>query len=106
MSHRVVLCTCPPDVAEGIARQVVEGRIAACVNIVPAVQSVYRWEGKMCADAESLLIIKTTSSRVSELTERLLEIHPYDVPEVIALPIESDVGNARYLQWLTAESEG
>jgi len=75
------------------------------VNIVPAIRSVYRWEGKLCDDEESLLIIKTTADRVEALTERLLELHPYDVPEVIALPIEADAGNARYLQWVTAQSQ-
>jgi periplasmic divalent cation tolerance protein len=101
---RVVLCTCPPEAADGIAKTLVSAHLAACVNIVPLVRSIYRWKGELCDDAESLLIIKTQADRVADLTVRLLDCHPYDVPEVIALPIEHGEGNPRYLEWLVAQT--
>lgn len=95
---RLVLCNCPPDSADGLARAVVEARLAACVNVLPQVRSVYRWEGEVCVDEEVTLLIKTTASRLSALTEALVEAHPYDVPEVIALPITE--GHQPYLDWV------
>lgn len=73
--------------ARGLARTLVESRLAACVNIVPRVESIYRWEGKIEEDAEQLLIIKTSDLRVSALRDELLRLHPYDVPEFVVLPI-------------------
>ena len=81
-------------------------RLAACVNIIPGLRSIYRWEGEICDDGESLLVIKTRAESVADLTEALLELHPYDTPEVIALPIEEGAGNPAYLQWLLDESGG
>ena len=101
---RVVLCTCPPDSAAGIAGTLVSERLAACVNILPVVRSIYRWEGELCDDAESLLVIKTTADRLEELTRRLLACHPYDVPEIIALPIQASEGNPDYLAWLAGQT--
>ena len=98
---RVILCTAPPDQAPALARLLVTECLAACVNILPAVRSIYRWQGELCDDPESLLIIKTTTDRVTRLTERLSEAHPYDCPEVIALAVDS--GHAPYLNWLTAQ---
>jgi periplasmic divalent cation tolerance protein len=106
MSLSVVLCTSPPERAADLARAVVEARLAACVNIVPAVRSIYRWDGEICDDGESLLIIKTRSDAVERLTEALLKLHPYDTPEVIALPISDGAGNPAYLKWLLDESDG
>jgi len=106
MTLRVVLCTSPPDRAADLARAVVERRLAACVNIIPGLRSIYRWEGEICDDGESLLVIKTRAESVAPLTEALLELHPYDTPEVIALPIEEGAGNPAYLQWLLDESGG
>lgn len=106
MSLRVVLCTAPPDRAADLAKEVVGRRLAACVNIVPGLRSIYRWQGEICDDAESLMVIKTRSECVAALTEALLELHPYDTPEVIALPIEDGAGNPAYLQWLLDESGG
>ena len=97
-----VLCTCPAERAGELSRAVVEGRLAACVNIVPEVTSVYRWKGELCEDRESLLIIKTASGRVEELTRRLVELHPYDVPEVIAFEVGE--GNPDYIQWVLESS--
>ncbi len=101
---RVVLCTCPPEVAAEIAKTVVTERLAACVNILPTVRSVYQWKGDLCDDVESLLIIKTAADRLADLTERLLACHPYDVPEVIALEIQPGEGNHEYLEWLVGET--
>ena len=95
---RVVFCTCPPAEAQKLARQIVESKRAACVNIVPGIQSIYMWEGAIEEDAESLLIIKTTSDRLKELETHLVSIHPYDVPEVIALPITE--GSDAYTTWV------
>lgn len=101
--HHVILCTCPDDAtARELAGRVVEEKLAACVNIVPGLTSVYEWQGRVETDPETLLIIKTAGDRVDALTERLASIHPYDVPEVIALPIEA--GLPAYLKWLKDET--
>ncbi|MDQ7778667.1 MAG: divalent-cation tolerance protein CutA [Planctomycetota bacterium] len=96
----VVLVTTPrkKGVAERIARALVGERLAACVNIVPQLRSIYRWQGKICNDLERLLLIKTTSARFRALEKRVRELHPYDVPEIIALKISA--GEKRYLAWL------
>lgn len=94
----VVCVTAPSDRAASIARLVVERRLAACVNIVPSVRSVYHWEGRICDDEESLLIAKTSASQFEQLRQLVVEAHPYDLPEVIALPI--DAGHPPYLEWI------
>jgi periplasmic divalent cation tolerance protein len=101
---RVLLSTCPPADAERLAAFLVERGLAACVNIVPGVTSVYRWEGKVTRDAESLLVIKCPKHRVDEVTKALVEEHPYDVPEVIALKVKG--GHAPYLSWVADDSKG
>jgi periplasmic divalent cation tolerance protein len=99
----VVLVTTPsPERAAEIARALVEERLAACGNVVPGLRSIYRWEGKVQEDEEALLVLKTTRGRFEALRERVVELHPYDVPEVMALPVEK--GNARYLAWIAAET--
>ena len=99
----VVLVTTPsPDRAAEIARALVEERLAACGNVVPGLRSIYRWEGEVHDDAEALLVLKVPAARVRELSDRVVALHPYEVPEVIALPVEA--GNARYLEWITAET--
>lgn len=101
--HHVILCTCPDDAtARDLAGRVVEEKLAACVNILPGLTSVYEWQGRVETDPETLLIIKTAGDRVAALTDRLATLHPYDVPEVIALPIEA--GLPAYLQWLVDET--
>ena len=106
MSGAVVLSTAPTaEEAAALARSLVEEGLAACVNLVPGARSIYRWEGKLCDDAEHLLVIKTSASRRDELLARLPQLHSYDCPEAIALPIEA--GAPAYLRWLeeqTAES--
>lgn len=97
------LCTCPnADAAESIADALVGQRLAACVNIVPGLKSVYRWEGKVQRDSELLLLIKTQAAQLDALKSRLNELHPYEVPELIAFPV--DDGLPAYLQWVLRES--
>ena len=95
----IALCTCPSgEVAEQIADTLVDGRLAACVNIIPGVQSVYRWQGKIARDDELLLVIKTTAGRFDELSALVVDMHPYELPEIIAVSIER--GISEYLQWI------
>jgi periplasmic divalent cation tolerance protein len=97
----VVLVTAPSaEKAAELARALVEERLAACGNVVPAIRSIYRWEGKVQDEAEALLVLKTTPARFEALRGRLLALHPYDVAEVLALPVAA--GAAPYLAWLAA----
>ena len=99
----VVLVTAPsPEVAAALARTLVEERLAACGNVLSEVRSIYRWEGQVREDAEALLVLKTTRARLEALRDRVLALHPYDVPEVLALPVEA--GSAAYLAWLAGET--
>jgi periplasmic divalent cation tolerance protein len=98
----VVLVTAPTMVeAERIGKAVVTERLAACVNLVPGVRSIYRWQDAIQDDTEILLLIKTSSSLLNELTNRIVELHSYETPEVLALPGVG--GSAMYLQWLFAQ---
>lgn len=94
----VVLCTVPPDAAQRLARGVVDEQLCACVNVLPAVRSFFRWEGRVDEAEESLLVAKTTAARFAALRDRLTELHPYDVPEVIALDVRD--GLPAYLSWV------
>ena len=95
----VVFVTAPSDaVAKEIGRRLVDERLAACVNVVPGVTSIYRWEDKQQESPESLLVIKTQSTRYADLERRVLDLHPYSVPEVLALPVQT--GAAAYLRWV------
>ncbi len=95
----LALCTCPDQAtAEALAESLVDQGLAACVNILPGVLSVYRWEGSLARDNEVLLLIKTTEQRLAELTAQIKTQHPYDVPEVIAHPIVAGLDN--YLEWV------
>jgi len=99
----VVMVTAPSGgKAAEIARALVEERLAACGNVLPGLRSLYRWEGKVQDDAEALLLLKTTRDRFEALRARLLSLHPYQVPEVIALPVEA--GHAAYLEWIAAST--
>lgn len=99
MTALLCLSTCPDaDTAARIARVLVEERLAACVNRVPGVASTYRWQGAVHDDAEVLLLIKSTRSRFEALRARLLELHPYEVPELVA--VEITAGSPAYLEWL------
>lgn len=94
----VLTTTSSSNDAARIARELVDQRLAACVNVAENVRSFYRWEGKIAEEAEQLLVIKTTRERVDELREHLLSIHPYDVPELIVIPIAEM--SAAYGEWL------
>lgn len=98
--HRLVLCTCPDqETALALAERLVEERLAACANLIPGIRSVYRWEGRVQQDTEILMTIKTSSQAVDRLVARIRELHPYQVPEIIAIPITE--GSADYLNWVT-----
>jgi periplasmic divalent cation tolerance protein len=94
----VCLVTAPPAHAPQIATTAVERGLAACVNLVPLVHSVYRWQGEVQTDEESLLVLKTTAAAVPALERLLEQIHPYDTFELVALGVSA--GSARYLEWI------
>lgn len=95
----LVLSTLPGDAdAAAFAQALVEDRLAACVNLLPLMESVFRWQGRIDREAERQLLIKTSSERVPALWDRVRALHPYDVPEFIVLPIVD--GNAAYLNWI------
>ena len=99
-----MLCTCPDAAtAQRLAGGLVERRLAACVNVLPAIRSIYRWQGEIQDDAEVLMIAKTTRLAYPALEAWLVEHHPYDVPEVLAVPVLK--GSAAYLEWVQNETE-
>ncbi len=103
-SINVVLCNCPAEQAEPLARALVEQRLAACVNLLPGVTSLYRWEGRICADAEVTLLIKTASDRVEALREGILALHPHTVPEFVVLRVDGTASLPAYLEWVINET--
>lgn len=95
----VVLVACPTRaVARRVAATLVEARLAACVNVLPGIESTFRWQSKVDRCREMLLVIKTTARRFPQLRAAVRKLHPYDVPEIIALPIVA--GHAPYLRWV------
>lgn len=100
---KLVLSNLPPDAAESIASTLVQERLAACVNLLP-VTSVYRWDGAIQRDAEVTALIKVRAEGVDALRARLVELHPYDLPEVLALPIDAAGSLGAYVDWVRAES--
>ncbi|MDQ3289060.1 MAG: divalent-cation tolerance protein CutA [Pseudomonadota bacterium] len=103
MSVLICLCTCPDDAsAAAIATALVQERLAACVNRLPGVRSTYRWEGRVEDSEEVLLLIKTTQDRLDALTGRVQTLHPYELPELIA--VEADGGLAPYLAWAVEQT--
>jgi len=99
MPYRLVITTCPSaEVAESLADILIGERLAACVNILPAGHSVYEWQGKVEHESEHVLLIKSRIDRLPALESRLLEVHPYELPEFIAVPIEE--GLSSYLSWI------
>jgi periplasmic divalent cation tolerance protein len=96
---QLVLCTCPDqESAQLIAEQLVDAKLAACVNILPGIVSIYRWQGAIESTQEQLLLIKTTTENYDRLERTINELHPYELPEVIAIPIEN--GLESYLSWI------
>ena len=100
MSNALIVLVTAPNIEEAsrIADALVGGRLAACVNIVSGIESVYRWEGRVARDSETLMIIKTTDERYAELEVQIKALHSYTTPEVIAIRIER--GSEAYLKWL------
>lgn len=94
----IVLCTVPAENAEQVARALVDAGHAACVNIVPGLTSVYRWQGEIQTDAEQLLIIKTRQDRFAAVRDCIRAQHPYELPEIIAVPVVA--GLHEYLSWI------
>jgi periplasmic divalent cation tolerance protein len=101
MPDAVLLCYCScPDAASAqtLAEAVVGEGLAACVNHLPGIRSTYRWKGEVTTDSEELLLIKTTEARFAALKERILALHPYELPELIAVPVT--LGHSAYLDWV------
>jgi periplasmic divalent cation tolerance protein len=97
--YHLIYCTCPNrETAESIARQLVSDKLAACVNIVPGVQSVYEWQGQIETAQEHLLLIKSPQAGYAAIESAIKAIHPYQLPEIIAVAIER--GSAEYLKWI------
>lgn len=102
MSAALALVTCPANHADALAEALVTSGVAACVNMVPGIRSVYRWQGSLCHDDETLLLIKHARAQFEALRQQVLALHPYELPEIIAVDI--DRGHAPYLAWLLAAS--
>ncbi|HEX7636018.1 MAG TPA: divalent-cation tolerance protein CutA [Noviherbaspirillum sp.] len=105
MQQALLVLTNVPDeaVARTIAHLLIEQRLAACVNMLPAVQSIYRWQGKLEQASEVALLVKTTQTRYTELEAAIKSVHPYQVPEIIAVPVVA--GLPAYLGWIAAETK-
>jgi periplasmic divalent cation tolerance protein len=100
----IVLTNCPDaEVADRLARTLVEQRLAACVNRLPAVNSVYRWQGAVERAIEVPLLIKSTRERLPEIQEVIRALHPYEVPEIVAIPVVA--GLPAYLRWVVDETQ-
>lgn len=91
------------DTAHAIAHQIVEQSLAACVNILPGLHSVYRWQGAIDSASELMLMIKTTQTRYRKLEDTIKKMHPYEIPEIISIPITG--GFSPYLQWIGQETQ-
>lgn len=101
---KVVLMTGPdPETLRELGHRLVADRLAACVNVVDGVRSIYRWRGEVETDDESLAIVKTTAARMEELERRIGELHPYEEPEVVALDVSG--GSSSYLDWVAGAVE-
>jgi periplasmic divalent cation tolerance protein len=104
MTSLAVFTNCPDaETAEAIANAVVEARLAACVNILAPCRSVYRWQGRVEQAVEVPLLMKTTAECYAALESMIRQCHPYQIPEIVALPVER--GLPAYLQWVTDETQ-
>lgn len=99
----VVLCNCPENVSDSLARTLVEEGLVACVNVIPGVRSYYRWEGALHVDAEHTLLMKTAPGRWGAVKARIEELHPYSTPEIVRLG--ADQVNESYLKWVLEMTE-
>jgi len=99
---KVVLCSVPVESAETLASTLVEECLAACVNVHRDVTSVYRWEGRVERQREAMLVVKTSDAALGKLVARIAAVHPYSVPEIVALDVDSV--NAKYLEWVDSET--
>lgn len=98
----IIFCTCgTPDEALNIADSLIQAQLAACVNVLPPVQSIYRWQGKVETAHEVLLIIKTIQERFTAVKDRITQLHSYDTPEIVGVPVID--GSDKYLDWLRAQ---
>ncbi len=95
---RILFCTCPKESAAELAKKLVQQRLVACVNRIPGVESTYWWEGEIQVDSEDLLILKTSQERLPALLEALPNLHPYDVPEILAWKVSES--HAPYQAWV------
>ena len=104
MNQALIALTTFPDIdtAQRLASQIVQAKLAACVNIIPQVQSIYIWQGEECNESECIALIKTTEKAYSELESLLKQQHPYELPEIIATPITN--GSKDYLSWLSTNT--
>ena len=103
MGAIIVFSTCPDEAsAERIGAALVEERLAACVNRISGIESTYRWQGKVCRDNEVLLLIKTTSERFDAVREHIVALHPYELPEIVAVDIARAL--PAYLDWIARET--
>jgi periplasmic divalent cation tolerance protein len=104
MEQVLLVMTNLPDVTAGkkMAHALIQSRLVACVNLLPGVQSIYRWQGQVEEASEIMLQIKTTTSRYQQLQQAILDAHPYALPEVIAIPVS--YGHAPYLHWIASET--
>jgi periplasmic divalent cation tolerance protein len=98
---KLALSNAPPERAEEIARALVEERLVACVNLFP-VKSVYRWKGQLSIDPEVTMLMKVADDRLEDLRRRLKELHPYELPELLVLPVEIEPSLAEYVAWVRA----
>jgi periplasmic divalent cation tolerance protein len=98
MFHVVLVTTKDGAEAERIAKQLVEEKLAACVNVLPKISSTYKWKGKVVHASEALMVLKTSDKKLDQLIARVKELHSYEVPEILSLPIER--GSREYIKWL------
>lgn len=99
MSILIVHCSCAADgSAEAIGKALIDERLAACVSVLPGARSLYRWQGEIHADDEVLMLIKTTRERYPAMAARLLDLHPYELPEIIAVDVS--IAHAPYAAWV------
>ena len=101
---RLIFCTCSPEEAEGLVRQLLEERLIGCANLIPGVRSLYHWEGRICDDGEVVLFMETAAEQVGAACARLAELHGYDVPKIIV--IDPDHVHPGYRSGLVAEATG